>query len=45
VGISKNEIAAIKKMSTRWCCIFKNYPQVIMTEKSMWLVGAEGEEE
>jgi len=45
VGISKNEIAAIKKMSTRWCCIFKNYPQVIMTEKSMWLVGADGEED
>jgi len=45
VGLSKQEIQAIKKLPTRWCCIFKNYPQIIMTEKSMWFVGAGEEEE
>jgi hypothetical protein len=45
VGLSKQEIQGIKKLPTRWCCIFKNYPQIIMTEKSMWFVGGDGEEE
>lgn len=40
VGLSKIEIACIKKMPSRWCCIFKNYPQILMTERSMWFVGA-----
>ena len=45
VGLSKKEIIGIKKMPSRWCCIFKNYPQIIMTEKSMWFVGENPDEE
>jgi len=40
VGLSKNEIDGIKRLPTRWCAIFKNYPQIIMTERNMWFVGA-----
>jgi hypothetical protein len=28
----------IKKMKTRWCVIYKNYPQIVMTEKDIWLL-------
>jgi GTPase SAR1 family protein len=45
VGLSKKEIIDIKKMPTRWCCIFKNFPQIIMTEKCMWFVGGDPDEE
>jgi hypothetical protein len=41
------DILAIKKLDTRWCCIFKNYPQVVMTEKQCWMLSAgmaEGED-
>ncbi len=44
IGLSKEEIAGIKRMPSRWCCIFKNYPQICMTEKSMWFVGAGGDD-
>jgi Cdc6-like AAA superfamily ATPase len=40
VGLSKIEIDGIKRLPTRWCAIFKNYPQIIMTERNMWFVGA-----
>jgi hypothetical protein len=36
VGLDKNELKKIKKMNSRWCCIFKNYPQVIMTENVIY---------
>jgi len=39
VGLSKQEIQGIKRLPTRWCAIFKNYPQIIMTERNMWFVG------
>lgn len=44
VGLSKKEIIGIKKMPSRWCCIFKNFPQIIMTEKCMWFVGEDPDE-
>ncbi|QIG59385.1 putative packaging ATPase [Dishui Lake virophage 6] len=40
VGLDIKDIQAIKKLDTRWCCIFKNFPQVIMTEKMCWLLSA-----
>lgn len=40
VGLDIKDITAIKKMDTRWCCIFKNYPTVCMTEKKIWMLSA-----
>jgi hypothetical protein len=42
IGLDKEDIIKIKKMKTRWCTIFKNYPQIAMTEKDMWIL-AEGD--
>jgi hypothetical protein len=39
VGLTKKDIQEIKGMKSRWCCIFKNYPQIAMTEKNLWFVG------
>jgi predicted kinase len=41
VGLTKEDIAVIKGMKSRWCCIFKNYPQIAMTERQLWFVGDE----
>lgn len=37
VGLDKNMIAKIKKMPSRWCCVFKNYPQAVMTTRRVML--------
>lgn len=39
VGLTKEDIQIIKGMKSRWCCIFKNYPQIAMTERQLWFVG------
>jgi len=39
VGLTKQDIQVIKAMKSRWCCIFKNYPQIAMTERQLWFVG------
>ena len=47
VGLDIKDILAIKKLETRWCCIFKNYPTIVMTERLMYLLSAgmaEGED-
>jgi hypothetical protein len=35
-GIDKRDMQLAKKSDSRWCCIFKNYPCVMMTEKLLW---------
>jgi hypothetical protein len=45
VGLSKQEIIAIKKTPSRWCAIFKNFPQIIMTERQMWFVGGDEDDD
>jgi hypothetical protein len=37
LGFDKGDFKKIKSKKSRWCTIFKNYPQVIMSEKDMWL--------
>lgn len=37
LGLDKDINKKLKKMKTRWCCLFKNYPNVLMTENNMWL--------
>jgi len=38
LGLDKTSMTKIKKLKTRWACIFKNYPSIAMTEKNMWLL-------
>lgn len=37
LGLDKKDINKAKKSKSRWVCIFKNYPQIIMTERDMWM--------
>ena len=32
-------------MPTRWCCVFKNYPQTVMTQRRIMLASMMDEEE
>jgi hypothetical protein len=41
LGLDKLIIKKIKKMKTRWACLFKNYPTIIMTETAMFLTADE----
>jgi len=41
VGLDPDQMKKIRKMPTRWACIFKNYPMVIMTERSIELANLE----
>lgn len=38
IGVSKKDIIKLRKNKTRWTTVFKNYPQMIMTEKSIYLL-------
>jgi hypothetical protein len=37
LGIDKHQMKKIKDLKSRWATIFKNYPNVCMTEKDIWL--------
>lgn len=37
IGLDKAQIKLIKKTKSRWATIYKNYPQICMTEKNIWL--------
>lgn len=43
LGLDKVSMAKIKKLKTRWCCVFKNYPTIAMTERNMWLLADDDE--
>jgi hypothetical protein len=36
IGINKKDISYIKKLKSRWACIFKNYPQCVLTENNLF---------
>jgi hypothetical protein len=38
VGLDKKQIAYMKRQNSRWCTIFKNYPQVFMVEHEVGLL-------
>ena len=40
VGLDKKEIQGIRQTGTRWACLFKNYPQMCMTEHTLRLLSA-----
>lgn len=41
IGINKDDIKKIKSTKSRWCCIHKNYPQCVVTEKKIWTVASD----
>jgi hypothetical protein len=41
LGMSNQQILKIKRSKSRWCCVFKNYPQIAMTEKSIFLLNTD----
>ena len=45
VGLDKDTIFKIKRMPTRWCCVFKNYPQAVMTQMRIMLASMMDEED
>ena len=36
IGINKKDIQFIKKLKTRWACVYKNYPQCVLTEHNLF---------
>ena len=36
IGIDKKEIKHIKDLGSRWACVFKNYPQCVLTEHNLF---------
>ena len=43
VGLDKKQIAYMKKRCSRWCTVFKNYPQVFLQEDEEEPVQAQGQ--
>jgi len=41
LGLDKKTMKKIKDSKSRWACIFRNYPNVVMTDKDIWLPSAE----
>lgn len=37
LGLDKDINKKLRKMKTRWACYFKSYPNIIMTERCIWL--------
>lgn len=40
VGLDKKDIKDIRKSGSRWCCLYKNFPQMCLTEKNLRLLSA-----
>jgi hypothetical protein len=45
LGLDKKTIKKIKDQKSRWATIYKNYPNVIMTESNIWLPSEEKEDD
>ena len=45
VGLDKKQIAYMKKRCSRWCTVFKNYPQVFMLQNELGLLNIMDEDE
>lgn len=37
LGLDKDINKKLRKMKTRWACLYKQYPQILMTEQNIWL--------
>ena len=38
LGLDKHSMSKIKGLKSRWATVFKNYPNVVMKEKDIWLL-------
>jgi hypothetical protein len=45
LGLDSKDLKQMKKMKSRWCAIFKNFPMVCVCEKDIWLPSEEEEKE
>ena len=45
VGMDKKQMGYLKNSGSRWVCIYKHFPQVVITEKSMFLLSEMSERE
>jgi hypothetical protein len=41
IGLSTNQIREIKATKSRWASVFKNYPQVVVTEHNIWTLASD----
>jgi len=41
IGIDVKVMAKIKSTKSRWCCVFKNYPQCCLCERNIFLLAEE----
>lgn len=41
IGLDKKDMQYAKKAKSRWCCIFKNYPQIMLTERNIKVLSSE----
>jgi energy-coupling factor transporter ATP-binding protein EcfA2 len=41
IGVDKNQIKKIKWTKSRWATVFKNYPQLVLTEKHIFMLANE----
>ena len=40
-GVDTKNLAKIKATKSRWACVFKNFPQCVLTEKNIFLLSNE----
>ena len=45
LGLDRKTISHIKRQNSRWCCIFKNYPQIYMLEHEIGLLNTLDDDE
>jgi len=45
LGLDKKTMKQIKDSKSRWACIHRGYPNVIMTEKDVWLPSCDSDDE
>lgn len=38
IGLDKNDIKKIKNLKSRWCMIYKNFPQIALCEKNIFIL-------
>lgn len=44
LGLDKKQIKRVKQLESRWVCIYKTYPQVIISEKDVYTINNKDDE-
>jgi hypothetical protein len=45
LGLDSSTLKRIRKMNSRWCTIFKNYPMCILTERLLFSLNADSDDD